>query len=270
LRSSRRRPSGAPRRLVTLTLAAAACGAGDGSAASGSSRDVQLAAAASLTPVLDSLTLAFTTASGVSVRVSPGATGQLYTQIVHGAPYHVFMAADDLRPRQLEDGGHTVPGTRFTYATGRLVLYAPGWTPLPEPPWPLLARPGVRLAIANARTAPYGAAALEVLERLGLSGAVGHGLVRGESVGQTLQFVRSGAAEAGFLALGQVVSEPANAYRVVPDELHPGLPQDAVLLRRGEDHAGARAFLDFLAGDEAGRILARFGYEPGSVGAAPR
>jgi molybdate transport system substrate-binding protein len=228
-----------------------------------------VAAAANLAAAMDSLVAAFTAEHHVPVRVSLGATGQLYAQIVNGAPYHVLLAADRERARLLEEAGAAMPGTRFTYGLGRLVLFAPSWAPLPEEPWPLLARPGIRVAVANPRTAPYGEAARDVLERLELTRAVAPALVTGEGVGQAYQFVRSGAAEAGLVALAQVVrDEPPERWRRVPDELHAGVAQDAVLLAAGRDHAGARAFLDFLGGPRGRAILERFGYDAAPPGGA--
>jgi molybdate transport system substrate-binding protein len=133
-----------------------------------------------------------------------------------------------------------------------------------------MTRPGIRVAVANPRTAPYGEAARALLEALDLGRAVAPALVMGESVGQAYQFVRSGAADAGLVALAQVVvGEPPERWRRVPDGLHPGVPQDAVLLSGGQDHPGARAFLDFLAGEQGRAILQRFGYDTAPAG-APR
>ncbi len=227
---------------------------------------VEVAAASNLAPVLDSLFAAFTALHEVPTRASLAGTGQLYAQIVHGAPFHVMLAADDERPRLLEEAGQAVAGSRFTFALGRLALYAPTLAPLPSTPWSILDRADIRVAVANPRTAPYGMAGMELLASLevSLGGAPRWTVVTGENVGQALQFVRSGAAEVGFVALSQVRHEPEDHYVVVPDSLHAALPHDAVLLGPGRDHEGARAFLDFLRTEEASRILRAAGYEPPS------
>lgn len=227
---------------------------------------VEVAAASNFAPVLDTLFARFTAIHGVPIRASIAGTGQLYAQAVRGAPFHVLMAADEVRPRLLEEAGQAVPGTRFTFALGRLALYAPARAPLPSPPWRALERPGTRLAIANPRTAPYGVAAMELLAALGLEpGAptepVGRTLVTGENVAQALHFVRSGAAEVGLVARSQVVSESEGHWAVVPDSLHAALRHDAVLLERARHHEGARAFLAYLRTDEARGLLRAAGYD---------
>ncbi len=222
--------------------------------------EVTVAVAANVATAQEALTRRFTETTGIPVRTSVGSTGQLYAQILGGAPFQVFLSADQERPRLLEEGGRAVEGSRFTYAAGRMALYAPGNAPLPDPPWSLLRRAGTRIAVADPKTAPYGTAARATLARLGLLDAVGDRLVVGENVGQTFRFVDSGAAEVGFVALSQVMERAPGTYRVIPDSLHPPLRQDAVLLRAGADSPQARAFLDYLRGPEAATILRRFGY----------
>ena len=202
----------------------------------------------------------------IGVRVSVAGTGQLYAQILNGAPFDVLLAADAERPRLLEERRLAVTGTRFAFAEGRLVFYAPSLSPLPTPPWSVLHREGIRLAMANPRTAPYGAAAAAVLDALGGADLARAGeepayvVVTGENVGQAFQFVRSGAAEAGLVSLGQMIREPPEHYVVVPADLHPPIRHEAALLARAAAHEGARAFLAFLRGDDARAILTRFGY----------
>jgi molybdate transport system substrate-binding protein len=263
--------------VVAGAVSPIACGPDDGRAlaeGTGGVGVVEVAAAANLAPLMDTLVAAFTAGTGWRVRVSFGATGQLFAQIRNGAPYHVLLAADQERPRLLEEASLGVAGTRFTYGEGRLVLYAPGAAPLAARPWALLRQRGIRVAVANPRTAPYGVAALATLERLRQMGELpplddadppAFTLVTGESVGQAFRFVRSGAAEVGLIALSQVVAEPADHYALVPRDLHPPIAQDALLLAPAASHAGAPAFLDFLRGHEARAILARFGYPRGDV-----
>jgi molybdate transport system substrate-binding protein len=148
------------------------------------------------------------------------------------------------------------------------VLFGPTLDSVRDGGADLRERDGVRVALANAETAPYGAAAAQVLERLGVTGTLAPRLARGESVAQVEQFVRSGAAELGFVSLAQVVAEPASSYWLVPRELHRPLLQDALLLDAGAPHPAARAYFDFLRSDEARRIIERGGYHtPGGGGA---
>lgn len=189
-----------------------------------------------------------------------GSTGKHYAQIVNGAPFDAFLAADTLRPEQLERDGLAVPGSRFTYATGILVL----WSPREDfvDPQGLVLRSGRfrHLSIANPDLAPYGAAAREVLESLGLWSELGPRLVLGENVGQAFLFVSSGGAELGFVAGSQlltgVTQQGGSSWRVPADRYRP-IEQQAVLLR---DSEGARAFLAFIRTDGAARIIRDHGY----------
>ena len=244
-------------RSLVLGLVISACGSNDGDAFN---EPVRVAVAANFAAAHRALEERFERATGIVIETSLGATGQLYAQIKNGAPYHIFLAADDERPRLLEDERLAVAGSRHTYAIGRLVLYAPGWNSPPAGGTALRTRSYAHLAIANPLTAPYGAAAEEVLRTWELLDALDSRIVRGQNVGQTLQFVASGAAEVGFVALSQVVGRNARHHWIVPDTLHRPIVQDAVLLTRGEAHPGARAFLEFLHSDEARRVISSFGY----------
>jgi molybdate transport system substrate-binding protein len=169
----------------------------------------------------------------------------------------VLLSADQATPRRLENDGLAVPGTRFTYATGRLAL----WSAQPNLPIgeALLRKNDFqRLAIANPRLAPYGAAAQEVLEKLGLWASVRSKLVQGENIAQTFQFVSSGNAELGLVALSQV---QGGSHWVVPATLHAPLRQDAVLLARGKGNSAAAAFLEFLRAPLARKLVRSYGYE---------
>jgi molybdate transport system substrate-binding protein len=246
------RKSRLPFLLITALLAATGARAGE----------VSVAVAANFKATLEEVGAAFTRATGHTVLASSGSTGKLYAQITQGAPFAVLLAADRARPARLEQEGRTAAGSRFTYAVGRLVL----WSPDPgrvDAEGAVLRDPALeRLAIANPRTAPYGAAAQEVLEGLGLWDALRPRLVRGENIGQAFQFVASGNAPQGFVALAQVRAggQPGSQW-LVPQALHAPIEQQAVLLKAGENNAAARAFLDYLRGPEAVAIIERYGYD---------
>ncbi len=220
---------------------------------------VTVAVAANFTAAAKDIGAAFHAATGHQARFSFGSTGKLYAQILNGAPFDVFLAADDARPRQAVAEDLAVAGSLFPYAEGRLVL----WSRTPDLATEAALRAGRidRLALANPRTAPYGAAAVSVLEHLGLSKTYSGGRrIMGDNIAQTYQFVASGNADAGFIALAQIaLKDGAEGWRV-PADLHPPLTQAAVLLHRGADNPAAGAWLDFLRGPEARAIIERFGY----------
>ena len=245
-----------------LPVAAAAlpaflgCGAGEAPEGGG----VIVAVAANFSRTHDELARRFEARTGVEVESSVGSTGQLYAQIRNGAPFDIFLAADGLRPRLLEEEGLTLSATRFTYATGRLALFGPGFDSVRSGGVELTDARVVNVALASPRTAPYGAAAAAVLDRLGLGGALSRRLVRGENVGQVLQFVRSGAAELGFVALSQIIDEPGESYWLVPAGYHAPLDQDGVLLPAADGKGAALQYFEFLRSDEAREVIRAFGY----------
>ena len=193
------------------------------------------------------------------VRITTGSTGKHYAQIRNGAPFDAFFAADVERPRLLEDAGVGVPGSRFTYAIGRLALWSPR-SEYVDAEGKILEDGGFRhLAIANPSLAPYGAAARDVLAAKGVLDALERKLVFGEDVGQTFGFVHSGAAELGFVAYAQLVADDGvgGSHWLVPAALHAPIEQQALLL---VDSPAARAFVEFVTGDAARAIIERFGY----------
>ena len=222
---------------------------------------VRVAVAANFATTQEKLAAAFEAGSGHRVVAIVGSTGQLYAQILSGAPFDVFLSADRQRVDLVEAADAGVEGTRFTYAFGRLVLFAPSLDSIGAVDAELRGARYRHLAVANPATAPYGAAAMEVIEKLGLRSVVAPRLVRGESVAQTLQFVKSRAAEAGFVAWSQVMDEPPRTWVFVPESLHTPIAQDAVLLVTGEANPAARAYLAFLRGDVSRRIIRSAGYE---------
>ena len=222
-----------------------------------------IAVAANFAAPMKTLAAQFEQVTGHTLALSTGATGKFYAQIKHGAPFDVFLAADAETPAQLMREGDAVQST--TYAIGRLMLWS-------DRPGYIVGNDAVlrqnrfkRLAIANPKLAPYGAAAIEVLTQLKLIDAVKNKFVIGENIAQTYQFVASGNAELGFVALSQVTQNGKLAHGsawLVPASLHAPIRQDAVLLKHGEQNAAARALFDFLKSPAAALTLTRsFGYE---------
>lgn len=225
--------------------------------------EVRIAAASNFASPLEGLAREFTDATGHRAVVASAATGKLYAQIRNGAPFDVLLAADDEIPARLEAAGLAVPGTRFTYATGRLALWTASAEGAPVGPDSLRAARG-RIAIANPRVAPYGRAAVEALRDLGLYEAVEGRLVMGENIAQAHQFAASGNAAFGLVAQAQVWRAGrfvAGRGWLVPEVHHAPIRQDAVLLHRGRDNPAARAFLTFLATDPARALIRAAGYD---------
>jgi molybdate transport system substrate-binding protein len=220
-----------------------------------------IAVAANFAKTAERLAQGFSAAaSGHEIEISTGATGTLAAQIRNGAPFTLFLSADEKRPMELEAEGLAVPGSRFTYALGKLVLWGPDprWVVLD--PAASLADPELkRLAIANPELAPYGRAAQEALTALGLWDSVQPKLVRGEDIAQTYQFVASRNAELGFVALSQVMDQSGSRWEV-PQDLYTPIRQQAVLLQPGKGNAAATVFLDYLRSEPAREIIRAAGY----------
>ncbi|MBN9305778.1 MAG: molybdate ABC transporter substrate-binding protein [Devosia sp. 67-54] len=220
---------------------------------------VNAAVAANFTQVATDLAARFKAATGNDVQLSFGATGGLYTQITQAAPFDVFFSADDKRTATAVKDGFGVAGTEFTYAVGKVVLYSPTLD-VSKGDEALKANAFQHIAIADPKSAPYGAAAMAVLDKLGLTAAVTPKIVTGENITQTLQFVDSGSAELGFVALSQVMGKPATQIWLPPQEDYPAIRQNAVLLKHGESNEVARAFLDFVKSDAAVAVIKAAGY----------
>lgn len=200
--------------------------------------------------------------TGHRITISTGSTGVLFAQITRGAPYDVFLAADSARPERLASDGFAVEGSRFTYATGALVLWSADPAKI-RGPQDLAAHPPRRFAIANPDVAPYGLAAGEAIENLGWVDALKGRIVRGENVGQAFAMVATGNAELGLVALSAIFTQPPEkrgSYWLVPPNLHTPIRQDAVLTRRGEYNEAAIAFLEFLKSDTARARIVADGY----------
>jgi molybdate transport system substrate-binding protein len=224
---------------------------------------VTVAVAANFLSPVQALEAEFEAATGHEIVIVAASTGQLYAQIVSGAPFDVLLAADQQRPRLLAEQGRADAATQFTYAVGRMAL----WTREPalrdRLTLDLLADGDFRwLAIANPQLAPYGAAAQQALEALGFWQALERRIVRGENIAQTFVMAETGNAELGLVALSQAITyQGAAAYVVVPSELHDPIRQDAILLRRAQTSPAALAFMQFLRGPAMGAILERYGYD---------
>jgi molybdate transport system substrate-binding protein len=219
---------------------------------------VSIAVAANFTKVAEQLAPLFKAETGHDVSYSFGATGQLYTQISQGAPFQVFLAADDQRPAKAVEEDLGVEGSVFTYAVGALALYG-GTTDVSDGEAVLTAGTFDKIAIADPATAPYGAAAMETLDKLGLTSQIEPKLVTGENITQTLQFIETGNAELGFVAASQVVGK--TGVWIVPESYHAPIRQDAVLLTTGQDSEAAKAFVDFLQGEAAREVIESAGYK---------
>ncbi len=235
-----------------------------GSAFCARADDVLAAVAANFAGPAAQIAQAFKAQTGHDVKLSIGATGKLYSQIAAGAPFEVLLSADDETPRRLQAEGHALAGSAFTYAIGQLAL----WSPRPglvDDQGAVLAHPDKfdKLAIANPRLAPYGRAANEVLKARGLTDAVAPKLVTGENIAQAFQFVSTGNAEIGFVALSQVRApgKPATGslWRV-PASLYTPIQQDAVLLKAGVGKKAAADFLAYLKGPPAQAVIQAHGY----------
>lgn len=226
--------------------------------------EVAVAVAANFTAPAQQIAAEFARDTGHTAQLSFGATGKFYAQIRNGAPFEVLLAADDTTPAKLESEGATVAGSRFTYATGQLVLWSAKTGLVDERGEVLRSGSFQHLALANPRLAPYGAAALEVLGGLKLVDALQPRFVQAENIAQAYQYIASGNAELGFVALSQVMREgriTSGSAWIVPASLHQPIRQDAVLLQKGQGRPAAEAWLRYLKSDKARAIIKSYGYQ---------
>lgn len=244
-------------RLLVVACSLASVPAGAGAA------EVTVAVAANFTAPMKQIAADFEKETGHKVLLSFGASGKFYAQIKNGAPFQLFLSADDEKPAQLEKDGLTVPGSRFTYAVGTLVLWSarPGFV---DPKGEVLSKGTFdKLSIANPKLAPYGTAAIEVLTKKGLLAAVQPKLVQGENISQAYQFVSTGNADLGFVALSQVMQDgriSSGSAWVVPDNLHSPIRQDAVLLLKGKGNQAAEGLANYLKTDKVKAVIRKYGY----------
>lgn len=226
--------------------------------------EVSVAVAANFTAPMKEISADFEKTTGHKVVLSFGSSGKFYSQIKNGAPFQLFLSADEEKPAQLEKDGLVIIGSRFTYAVGTLVLWS-SKADFVDAKGEVL-RPGTytKLAIANPKLAPYGLAAIEVLTKLGLLAIIEPKFVQGENISQTYQFVSTGNAELGFVALSQVMQNgkiSSGSVWVVPSTLHTPIRQDAVLLTTGKGNVAAEAFAAYLKTEKSKAIIRSYGYE---------
>jgi molybdate transport system substrate-binding protein len=203
--------------------------------------------------------------TGHTVQITLGSTGKLYAQIQNGAPFDVLLAADARTPQRLEAEGQAVAGSRFTYATGKLVLWSAKAGRVDDQGSVLKAANLGKVAYAAPKVAPYGAAAVEAMNRLGLSAALAPRLVQGESIGQAFSFVFTGNADVGFVALSQVLQGGrlrSGSMWLVPQNLYSPIRQDAVLLQRGAQNEAALALMRLLQSPDIKDLIRSYGYSP--------
>ncbi len=240
--------------VCLLTIASGVAGAAE----------VSVAVAANFTAPMQKIAALFEQSSGHKAMLSFGSTGKLYAQIRNGAPFQVLLAADDKTPAKLEAEGLSVVGMRFTYAVGKLALWSSQDGLVDAQGAVLRSGQFKRLALADPKLAPYGAAAVETLTKMGLLAELTPKMVYGENIAQTYQFVFTGNAELGFVALSQIFSDgklgKGSAW-IVPADMHTPIRQDAVLLKTGENQDAARELMAFLRSDAALAVIRSFGYD---------
>ncbi len=234
-------------------------------AVSGAQADeVQVAVAANFTAPIQAIASDFEKDTGHKLIAAYGATGQFYTQIKNGAPFEVFLAADDSTPEKLEKEGEIVPGSRFTYAIGTLALWSAKDGYVDDAGKVLEENTFKHLSIANPKAAPYGLAATQVLAKMGLSDKVRDKIVEGQNITQAYQFVSTGNAELGFVALSQIYKDgkvSSGSAWIIPEAMHDPIKQDAVVLKKGANNPAAKALADYLKGPKAAAIIKSYGYQ---------
>lgn len=243
---------------VRTGLWVAACWAGVAQA-----ETVSVAVASNFTVPMQKIAAKFAQDTGHKAQLSFGATGKFYAQINHGAPFDVLLAADDTTPAKIAREGLGDATTRFTYAIGQLVLWSAQSGYVDGQGEVLKRNDWQHIAIANPKLAPYGAAAMQTMDKLGVKAAVARKTVLGENIGQTYHFAASGNAELGFVALSQVMEEgqiQSGSAWIVPAAMHTPIRQDAIVLNHAQHNRAAKALIEYLKGDTARSIMASYGY----------
>ena len=225
--------------------------------------EINVAVAANFSEPMHDLAADFAKDTGHQAKLTFGSSGKIFAQISNGAPFGVFLSADQTKPAALEAAGLAVLGSRFTYSIGALALWSAkvGW--VDDQGAVLTGGQFNKLAIANPKLAPYGQAAEEVLTGMGLFNLVAPKLVQGENIAQTYQFVHSGNADLGFVALSQVMKGgkvTSGSAWIVPGHLHTSIRQDAILLKSAQDNPAAHALIAYLKSEKARAIIQSYGY----------
>ena len=230
--------------------------------------EATIAVAANFLGTLEKLQKEFEAAGDHKLTLISGATGKLTAQITEGAPFDIFLSADNKATKKLAEGGKAFPDSEFTYAIGTLALFSSDASRITGDGAEVLKSGAfTKLAIANPKVAPYGVAAEAAMTSLGVRDAVKDKIVMGENIGQAFSMIETGNAEIGFVALSQVLGSESGrngSHWIVPANLHEPIRQNAVLLERGKDNADAKAFLEFLKSDKAKEVIDAAGYAPGS------
>jgi molybdate transport system substrate-binding protein len=227
---------------------------------------INIAVASNALAAIKVIGSAFEKQTGHSVRISSGSTGKLYAQIVNGAPYDVFLAANEIEPKKLEQSSLIVPNSRFTYALGRLIVWSLDDSLLKSANIKnvIVSKSVTRIAIANPKTAPYGLAAQQVLQQMGIWKALQSNIIRGENVSQAYQFTMTNNAQIGFVAKSQILNKLMSvkgSYQEVPENLYTPIRQQAVLILHSQHKMAASEFIDFIKSDNGTKILTeQFGY----------
>jgi molybdate transport system substrate-binding protein len=246
--------------MMKLKTFAAACALlFAGFAATGNAGQTHVAVAANFTEPAKEIATQFKQKTGHEAILIFGASGAFFAQITHGAPFEVFLSADEERPRLAVEQGYAVPESRFTYAIGKLVFWSKV-VDVTNGEAALKAGGFSKLSIANPTAAPYGAAAIETMKALGVYDALQPKIVQGSSIAQAFQFVDTKNAEVGFVALSQLYGVTEGTRWLVPEKLYTPIKQDAVLLKNGAEDEASKAFLAFLKGPEARAVIERYGY----------
>ncbi|WP_395026535.1 molybdate ABC transporter substrate-binding protein [Comamonas odontotermitis] len=241
---------------IALVLSAVFC-------AHAQADEVAVAVAANFTAPMQKIAAQFEKDTGHKATLSFGATGKFYAQINNGAPFGILLAADDTTPEKLAKEGKAVDASRFTYAIGQLVLWSKQANYVDDKAQVLKTGDYQHIAIANPKLAPYGLAAMQTLDKLGLTAQVQPRVVQGENIGQTYQFAASGNAQLGFVALSQVMEggqlREGSAW-IVPEAMHEPIRQDAIVLNSAKDNPAAKALMEYLKGDKARAVIKSYGY----------
>ena len=233
-------------------------------AANAQAAEIKVAVASNFANTLKEIAVEFQKDTGHQLAITPGATGKFYAQISNGAPFDVFLSADDETPRKLVQEGKAIAASQFTYAIGRLAL----WSPIPDlvdKNADILKTDKFKyIAIANAKVAPYGQAAVQTMQKLGVLTKIEPRVVQGESIAQTFQFVSTGNAQLGFVALSQILENgkiKTGSAWIVPEEMHEQLKQDAVVLQSCKSMSVCQALMEYLKSEKVKKMMASYGYK---------